>query len=433
MSAASINGLGAAKRKGFLASLSRAESERLLFGWDIWARPDQFPPPGDWRTWVFLGGRGAGKTGAGAEWLRARMETDGAARAALIGPSLGDAREVMVEGVSGLRAIAPARLRPVYETTRRRLVWPNGAQAFVFSAEDADSLRGHAFSAAWADEFAAWRYAEATWSNLQLALRLGDQPQAAVTTTPRPIPALKTLLGEPDVIVTRAPTRANAAFLSPGFVAAMQAAYGGTRLGRQELDGVLIEDPDDALWKRAVLEAAVRPSPPDLARIVVGVDPPAGAGPQADACGIVVAGAVGEGRARLGTVLADATVQGLSPEGWADAVARAMGRFGAGLVVAEANQGGDMVRAVLHAARPDLRVKLVRASRGKRARAEPVAALYEQGRISHAGRFAALEDQMCAFGGDNAGARSPDRVDALVWALTELMLDQTPPPRVRGL
>ncbi len=386
---------------------------------------------------MFLGGRGAGKTRAGAEWLRSRMEgatplgAGVVSRAALVGATLHDVREVMVEGVSGLRAIAPAGMRPHYEASRRRLVWPNGAVAQAFSAEEPDRLRGPQFAAAWCDEFAAWPAPATTLAMIELGLRMGAAPQLAVTTTPKPLQALKDLLARPDTARTHAATWANAANLSPAFLASVEAAYGGARLGRQELDGELLEDHAGALWPRAVLEAVYDGSPPPLARVVVGVDPPAEAGPDADACGIIVAGCAGEGVERRAWVLADRTVQGLSPAAWAAEVARVARAWDADRVVAEVNQGGAMVTTLLRQADPALPVRAVRAARGKRARAEPVAALYERGRVRHAGRFTALEDEMAAFGAQGPGGRSPDRVDALVWALWALLIDVSDAPQLR--
>jgi phage terminase large subunit-like protein len=403
-----------------------------LHDWAYWAQPGQVPPEDEWSIWLFLGGRGAGKTRAGAEWIRAQI-AGGCRRVALIAPTLNDAREVMINGPSGLRNIGKEAERPVYESSRRRLVWPNGAEGFAFSAEDPDSLRGPQFFAAWGDEFAAWSHPQATLDTLLMGLRLGDKPRLALTTTPRPIPAVKSLVKRPGVVVTHAGTIENRANLAVTFLPAMQAAYGGSLLGRQELDGLLIDDPQGALWTRKDIENACCPGPVDPQRIVVAVDPPATGHDRSDECGIVVAGASGEGSDRTATILADRSFGPAKPSAWAEAVAAAFEGFEADCVVAECNQGGDMVAAVLRAARPGLPVKLVRASRGKRARAEPVAALYAAGRVRHAGRFAALEDQMCAFGSPEAGSQSPDRVDALVWAITELLMTPRGAPRLRPL
>lgn len=404
---------------------------RALTDWRIIGRAEQQAPEGDWRLWLMLGGRGSGKTRAGAEWTQRMALLLPGARIALVAETLGDAREVMIDGVSGIRRIGPARLRPDYEASRRRLVWPNGSIGQVFSSEDPDSLRGPQFHFAWSDELAKWKYVEAVFDMLQFGLRLGDAPRQIVTTTPRAIPLLGQLIAAPGTVTTRMRTADNSRHLAPGFLAGLAARYGGTRLGRQELDGELIADREDTLFRRAMIETCQRPGPPpSLRRIVVGVDPPAGAG-RGSCCGIVVAGLAETGE---GVVLADCSVEGLSPTGWAAAVTAARRRFAADRVVAEANQGGEMVRTVLTGLDPTLPVALVRATRGKFTRAEPVAALYEQGRILHAGRFPALEDQMADFGPDGlSGGRSPDRLDALVWALTALMIDAAPEPRVRGM
>ena len=393
-----------------------------MAAWPLRAGPGQLPEHDGWSTWLFLGGRGAGKTRAGAEWLSALAPFGG--RFALVGPSLHDVREVMIEGPSGLRAIAAAPERPVYGAARRRLTWPSGAEAYAFSAEDADSLRGPQFHAAWADEFCAWRRPEAVLSNLRLGLRLGARPRLALTTTPRPIAALRRLMAEPGVMVTRAATADNAAHLSPGFVAALQALYGGARLARQELEGLVVDDDAAALWTAEALARCRGAAPARLERVVLAVDPPASA--HGDACGLVVAGRA-DGR---GYVLADRTAPRASPMTWAGIAAAVAREFGAASVVAEANQGGEMVRAVLAMAGCDAPVKLVHASRAKRARAEPVAALYEQGRITHCGAFPALEEELMALGAGDL-AKSPDRADALVWALSELLLGDGAPPRVR--
>lgn len=382
-------------------------------------RPAQMNPPGLWRTWLFQGGRGAGKTRAGAEWVRWRVIC-GAGRIALVGPTLHDVREVMVEGESGLIGVEPeSRQRPVYHPSRRLLEFPNGAAAHAFSAEDPDSLRGPQFDAAWCDEAAAWTYAGATWDMLQMALRLGPHPAALVTTTPRPTPLMKHLHASPDTVVTQSATRENADHLSPAFLTAVEAAYGGTALGRQELDGQLVEDPEGALFLRSRIDAARVGIVPALWDVVVAVDPPATSGPAADACGIVAAGRAGQDA----FVLGDASARGLGPLDWAGRAVALVRQAGAREVIAEANQGGEMVRQVLETAGCPVPVRLVQARLSKRARALPVATHYEQGRVHHAGQFGALEDEMCSFGAEGF-IGSPDRVDALVWAVWALMLDE---------
>ena len=399
--------------------------------WEIAGRDHQRPPPGCWRSWLLLGGRGSGKTRAGAEWVHGLASAGDRSdlRIALVAETLGDAREVMIDGVSGICRIARLK-RPDFEISRRRLVWPNGAVAQIFSSEDPESLRGPQFHFAWCDELAKWKHGQETFDMLQFGLRLGEHPQQLVTTTPRPVPLLKNLLADAGTVVTRLSTLSNAGNLAPGFISALAARYGGTRLGRQELDGELIEDREDGLWKRDTIAALVQKLTGPLRRIVVAVDPPASAGPNA-CCGIVVAGLEASGRA---VVLADCSVEGASPATWAGAVVRAFRRFDADRIIAEINQGGDMVTAMLRSIDINLPVTTVRATRGKFLRAEPVAALYEQGRVGHAGRFTALEDQMCDFGPDGLSlGRSPDRLDALVWALTALMLEGGGEPRVRGI
>lgn len=408
--------------------------DEIAYGWHQRARDDQKPPEGDWRTWVLMGGRGAGKTRAGAEWVQKIVEdagrSDVSLRIALVAETLGDAREVMVEGPSGICRIA-RHMGPVFEVSRRRVVWENGAIAQVFSSEDPESLRGPQFDLAWCDELAKWVHAEETWDMLQFGLRLGKQPRQLVTTTPRPVPLLKALLAAPDTVMTKISTADNAANLAPGFVAAMQARYGGSRLGRQELGGELIEDREDALWRRADLERLRVRHPGPIGRIVVAVDPPAVAAAKNSCCGIVVAGLDQSGRA---VVLEDGSVEGASPAAWGRAAVKLYRRFDADRLVAETNQGGDMVSAILRSVDPAVPVTTVRATRGKWLRAEPVAALYEQGRVLHADAFPALEDQMCDFGPEGlSSGRSPDRLDALVWALTALLITGHGAPRVRGL
>ena len=401
----------------------------LLSDWFLWGRTEQLPPDWEWRTWVFLGGRGAGKTRAGAEWVSRLARSGRAGRIALIAPTFHDVREVMIEGHSGLRALG--RERPVYESSRRRLCWANGAQAYAFSAEDPESLRGPQFDAAWADELCFWAHPEEAVSTVEHGLRLGAHPRLMVTTTPRPIGALKRLLAAPDTALTSSSTWDNRHNVARGFINAVTQRWEGTAYHRQELMGELIEDVEGALWKRAQLEALRGGGDASFDRVVIAVDPPAAAGPKAATCGIIGAGAAGEGFGRRATVLADASIQGAQPQVWAARVAELARTLGADAIVAEANNGGEMVRAVLKAAAPEFVVRLVRASEGKRARAEPIAALYAQGRVRHASGFSALEDEMCGFGAEGFSG-SPDRVDALVWALTDLLLFGAQ-PRMRML
>ena len=390
-----------------------------------------------------MGGRGAGKTRAGAEWVNAlalgrpfvghrdaRGKPVPCARIALVAETMADAREVMLEGESGLLRIGSGP-PPRYEPSRRRVVWPNGSVAQLFSAEDPESLRGPQFGAAWCDEVGKWRQAEAVWDMLQFGLRIGANPRTLVTTTPRATPLVRALLADEATAITRAATNDNAANLSPAFLAAVSARYGGTRLGRQELDGELIEDRDDALFARATIEAGRVAEAPALTRVVVAVDPPASSGAGADACGIVAAGEAADGAFY---VLADRSIGRASPQQWSARAVSLYRELEADALVAEVNQGGEMVAAVLVQADAAIPVRMVRATRGKWLRAEPVALLYERGRVRHVGALRELEDEMCGFGPDGlASGRSPDRLDALVWALTALMEGRRAEPRVRPL
>jgi phage terminase large subunit-like protein len=416
-----------------IAALDPEHRREWTWHWNLWARPQQRPPAGDWRIWLVMAGRGFGKTRCGAEWASAVAEGEPSARIALVAANLAEARAVMVEGESGLLNVGAPWRRPVFEPSLRRLTWPNGAQATLYSAAEPESLRGPQHSHAWCDEIAKWDNASAratsAWDNLMMGLRLGTDCRVVATTTPRSVPLVTRLIAAERVTVTQGSTFDNAANLPAQFLDAMRGTYGGTLLGRQELDGELIADVEGALWSRALLETCRVDAAPEMVRVIVAVDPPASAG--GDACGIVVAGLAANGTAH---VLADASVEKAGPERWARTVAATAEAWNADRVVAEANQGGAMVASVLRAAQVSLPLKLVHASRGKTARAEPVAALYEAGRVRHAGTFAALEDQMCGLlaGGDYQGpGRSPDRADALVWALSELMLGKSGQPKVR--
>ncbi len=409
--------------------------ERITKEWpSLSARSDQLPPDGDWLVWLLLGGRGAGKTRAGAEWVRGMalglppFADRAVGPIALVGETLADVREVMIEGVSGLLGLHESFDRPVWQPTRRRIEWRNGVFAQAFSSEDPESLRGPQFAAAWSDEIAKWRHAEATFDMLQFGLRLGARPRQVVTTTPRPVPLLRRLIADEGTAITRATRRMNAAHLSPGFLTRVVGRYAGTRLGRQELEGELIEDRADALWQRDAIERLRVDVHPPLARIVVAVDPPASH--RTGVCGIVVAGVADE----VAYVLEDATLREVRPDQWAARAVRVYRHFGADALIAEVNQGGDMVVAVMREVDRQVPVTAVRATRGKWLRAEPVAALYAQGRVRHVGALPALEDELCDFRPDGLSAgRSPDRLDALVWAITALMLGEGGEPRVRGI
>ena len=429
----------------WLASLEKSDRDRFLDGlspealaalpylFAFWARGGhQLPPPPPWRTWLMLGGRGSGKTRAGAEWVRSQVEgatplAPGAARrVALVAETWEQGRDVMVDGLSGLVACSPPDRRPVWVATRRKLVWVNGAEAQLFSAADPESLRGPQFDLAWCDELGKWRLGRDAWDMLQFGLRLGATPRQAVTTTPRDTALLREIHDAEGTVVTSAPTADNSAFLAPGFVEAMRTRYGDTALGRQELEGDFVRDPPDALFLRADIEAARVAAAPDLDRVVIGVDPPTTSGPRADECGIVVAGRAGD---RI-YVLADESVRAVAPSLWAARVVEAWRRWRADRIVAETNQGGEMVVETILGADPAAPVVSVRASKGKTLRAEPVSLLYARGRVRHVGAHPALEDQLCGFG---PGGRSPDRMDALVWAVSDLMDDHRGPPRIRSL
>jgi len=387
-----------------------------------------------WRVWLLLGGRGSGKTRAGAEWVRAQAIGEAAlgrepARIALVGKTIGEVRNVMVEGVSGLLAVHPRHERPLFEPSKRRLTWHNGAVAEMFSADEVEGLRGPQFSAAWCDELAKWRNGQMAWDMLQFGLRLGACPQAVVTTTPRAIALIKKIMADEATATVKLATADNEGNLAPAFLAEMRRRYEGTDLGRQELFGEIVDDGEGALWRRHWIEEARVAGRPELMRTIVALDPPVTSTAASDACGIVVAGLGADNRAY---VLADCSVKGREPDAWAQAAIAAYDHFGADAIVAEVNQGGDLVVGVLQQFRDNLPVRKVNATRGKWLRAEPVAALYAQARVAHVGRFDKLEDQMCAFGPDGrVDGRSPDRVDALVWAITELMLTNKARPKVR--
>ncbi len=424
---------GVSTRAARRALASHRGANNANQAWRAIAHAAQLPPPQPWSTWLFQGGRGAGKTRAGAEWLAGRAERTPSGVFALVGPTQADVREVMIEGVSGILRL-PNRTAPRFEASRQRLVWPNGAIAYCFSAQEPERLRGPQFEAAWADEFCIWPKPAATLANLRLALRRGANPQLVVTTTPKPIASLRRLRAEHGCAVTHAPTAFNAAHLSPAFLDHVRALYGGTRLEAQELDGLIV-DAEGALF---TAELFVRASaPPKFDRIVVAIDPPASR--TGSACGIVVAGRGASPhpsslipRPGYGYVLEDCSAHGLSPLAWATRACDAARRHNAHCIVAEANQGGEMVSAVLKQAAPPCPVKLVHATEGKRARAEPIALIYEQRRIFHCGALAALEEELMALGA-NDEAEPSDRADAAIWALSDLMLTNWLGPRIRQL
>jgi predicted phage terminase large subunit-like protein len=413
------SGLSPEASRRAVVALAVLDRDEPALVWRDMARPEQTAPAGDWSTWLYMAGRGAGKTRAGAEWVQEQID-GGCRRIALVGATAADVRDVMVEGESGILATARPGMRPTYEPSRRRLTWPNGAIATTYSAEEPERLRGPQHDAAWADELGAWRYSE-TWDMLMFGLRLGADPRALVTTTPRPTPLVRSILASPTTVVTRGTTYDNRDNLAPSFFDAIIRRYEGTRLGRQELEGELIEDVPGALWTIGMLDGLRVRTAPELDRVIVAVDPAATSGPESDETGIV---AVGIGVDGHGYVLHDRSCR-MSPDGWARRAAQLYHETEADRLIVEDNQGGEMVEFLLSTVDQTVPVKRIRAARGKRLRAEPVAALYEQGRIHHVDAFPELEDQMASFTGD--GGEHDDRVDALVHALTEAMLDSPGP------
>lgn len=420
------------ERQTLLASLSEAELAELKWHWDFWARPNQKAPPGQWNTWLVLAGRGFGKTRMGSEWIRQNVcgssplvaRPGAPRRIALVAETAADARDVMVLGDSGILACHPKDFRPEWSPTNRRLTWPNGVEAWVYNATEPDQLRGPQHHLAWVDELAKFRYMQETWDQLQFGLRLGVHPQALVTTTPRPLPLIKRLMNDPDTVITRGATLDNQANLAQNTVKQLYERYGGTRLGRQELEGEILGDIPGALWNRDNIDAdRINLVPKDLERVYVAVDPAVSNNENSDEHGIIVVGLArdSEGYAR-GYVLEDGTIRG-NPEDWARKAVSLYRSWSADKIIAEKNQGGLMVESTIKAVDRSVPVELVHASRGKVVRAEPISALYEQGRVHHVGRFDQLEDQMCMFSIDNVrntSNGSPDRVDALVWGLTKI-------------
>jgi phage terminase large subunit-like protein len=404
--------------------------------WKATARPDQITPEGDWSTWVILAGRGWGKTRTGAEDAAWAGLSNPGWRIAVVAPTSADARDTCIEGDSGLINVLPREAVQTWNRSLGELILVNGTRYKTFSADEPERLRGPQHHRAWADELAAWRYPEA-WDQLMFGLRLGQHPQAVVTTTPKPTPLVKSLVASPSSRVTRGSTFDNAANLAPSALAMLKAKYEGTRLGRQELDAEILGDLPGALWSMASLDAYRLREAPPMGRIVVAVDPAVTATESSDEHGIIVAG-LSEQR---GIVLEDASLQG-SPNEWARRAVSLYRSWGADAIVIEVNQGGDMVAHTIRTIDPNVKIKEVRASRGKHVRAEPIAALYEQGRIAHVGAFPALENQMTQMTTSGfEGEGSPDRVDALVWALTDLFPGMTQPkldperfaiPRARG-
>lgn len=424
-------------------NLSNEEAVKLQYTWEFWARPDQLcpfwaPENEQYLTWMILAGRGFGKTRSGAEWVNDIVLNRGYRRLALVAEDSGDARDVMVEGESGILATCPPWSKPVYEPSKRRITWPNGARATLYSADDPEALRGPQHDAAWLDELCKWRYQQETWDQLQFGLRLGRRPLQCVTTTPRPTKLLKEIIARSSTFITKGHTYDNLANLSPTFREAIVARYEGTRLGRQELSAEILDDNPNALFHAGNISqfrVTAKDVPGSLQRTVVAVDPPATGTATADECGIIVASRdVPNTNTAHFYVHHDGTVQGRSPDRWAAAAVSLYYKHMANAIVVEVNNGGDMVKSVIHNVDPTVKVVEVRASKGKWTRAEPIAGLYEQGRVHHVGTMSKLEDQMCDF--DPSGTvegKSPDRLDALVWSLAELSGRKLADPRIRTL
>lgn len=408
-------------------SLSDEEAEQLIYDWTFWARANQLAPEGTWRTWLLLAGRGFGKTRTGAEYVKEMVESGEAKRIALIAPTPGDARDVMIEGESGLKAISPPWNYPYYEPSKRRITWPNGAMATVFSGSNPEQLRGPQHDLVWADELAAWKYPKDTWDNMKFGLRLGDHPHAIVTTTPKPIPLVQKLVKMDSTHVTKGSTFDNQANLADEFIDEVLSEYEGTKLGRQELYAEILDDTEGALWKRNQIEKLRVKKPPHLQRIVVAVDPAVTSEEDSDETGIIVAGI---GTDRKGYLLDDLTTKG-SPDEWAKVVVDAYHTWEADRIVAEVNQGGDLVESLIRTVDKKVPYKGVHATRGKYTRAEPISALYEQGRVNHVGSHPKLEDQMTTWV-PSTGEKSPDRVDATVWAFTDLILNKKTKSKVKA-
>jgi phage terminase large subunit-like protein len=405
----------------------------LPFRWDFWARPNQLPPAGDWVTWLLQAGRGFGKTRVGSEWVRGEVEAGRRGRLALVARTAADARDVMVEGESGILAISPPWNRPKYEPSKRRLTWPNGALATLYSADEPDLLRGPQHDGAWVDELAAWRFPDA-WDQLMFGLRLGDDPRVVVTTTPRPTRLIRELAKSPTTRVTRGRSSDNRANLPAVFFDKIIEKYQGTRLGRQELDGEILEDNPGALWQRKNIDDNRITKLPDIRRIVVAADPAVTSNADSDETGIIVAGMDGQSPAHF-YILDDLSLSA-SPDSWARVLVLAYLRQKADRIIGEVNNGGDLIETIIRHVEIEGKpvglsasYKSVHATRGKAIRAEPISALYEQNRVHHVGAFPQLEDQLCDWD-PSTSMDSPDRLDALVWALTELSGDPAGPIRI---
>lgn len=415
----SLATLNEAERQTWIESLTTEQAAALPYDWPFWAREKQLPPPGDWFCWLLRSGRGFGKTRTGAQWI-----IDGALNGpyfpiALIGQTKADVRDTMIElHESSILKISPPWFRPKYEPSKRRLVWPNGMVGIGYSGDEPDQLRGPQHGRAWIDELAKFKYPQETWDNMEFGLRLGDDPQVCVTTTPRPIALIKSILQDPATVDVQGSSYENAVNLSPRYIQRVIKRYEGTRLGRQEIHGILLDDVPGALWTHDAIETHRRTKHPDLVRIVVAIDPAASVSESSSETGIVVAGL---GADKHGYVLEDMTLSD-TPSAWASQAVSGYYKYQADRILGEVNNGGDMVESTVRTVDDNVSFKKISASRGKRTRAEPVAALYEQGKVHHIGMFAELEDQMCQW---VPGDESPDRMDALVWAITELMVHET--------
>jgi len=408
------------ERQRAINRLTQQEAEALLYDWEAWARPKQLPPPGDWLTWLIMAGRGFGKTRAAGEFIIGEVKAGRAKRVALVAKTPANARDVMVEGESGILNISPPWFKPDYEPSKRRLTWPNGAMATIYSSKEPDHLNGPQHDLAWGDEIRTWYCAQEVWDMLMLGLRLGEHPRCVATTTPLPIKLIRNLLKMPDVVVTGGTTYENRMNLAPSFYSQIVSQYEGTRLGQQEIHAELLEDVPGALWNRGIIQ--YKPAP-DLVRVVVAVDPAVTSKDTSDETGIVAAGLGIDGHAY---VLADRSAR-VSPDAWARRTVQTFKDFEADKVIGEVNNGGELVELTIRTVDKNIPYKAVHASRGKYARAEPVAALYEQGKVFHTEPFTELEDQQCTWLAESGD--SPDRLDALVWALTELMIEESKPPK----
>ena len=397
----------------FLATLTVQEQQALAYQWRLWARPSQLPPPGEWLTWLIMAGRGFGKTRTGAEWIRQRVESGETRRIALVGRTPADARDVMVEGESGILNVFPPDQRPIYEPSKRRITFHTGAIATVYSSENPEQLRGPTHDTAWVDELGTFQSSE-TFDNLQLGLRMG-RPRQIVTTTPRPVRTIRDLVDDSDTVVTRGTSYENRANLAPAFYRQVIRRYEGTRRGQQEIMGLLLEDVPGALWQRSMIKYKAAP---EMERVVIGIDPSVSDSEDAARCGIVAAG---KGLDGVYYVLADRSLRA-SPDRWAHEAISLFHELKADRIIAEVNQGGKMVELTLRTIDPLIPYSGVHASVGKKARAEPVSALYEQGRVFHVEPFRDLEDELCTWTPEEGP--SPDRLDACVYALTELALSR---------